>query len=125
MIFTRIVIDGRLCNEDLDNLRNWSPNTNMTVEMAKRVTPQGLTESRLLARQIRDAFPALFSANQGGMSAQDYVVIFLLIFSRNSLVRLVLRSDWGSRNGGRRRIRFSSSAHLFFYACAIAILMWS
>ncbi|XP_015111808.1 multiple inositol polyphosphate phosphatase 1 [Diachasma alloeum] len=64
--------DGRLCNEDLDNLRNWSPNANMTTQMAKELTPQGMTESKLLAGQIRVAFPQLFPRTQGDIS-QDYV----------------------------------------------------
>ncbi|XP_063995033.1 multiple inositol polyphosphate phosphatase 1-like [Diachasmimorpha longicaudata] len=64
--------DGRLCNDDLDNLRAWSPNANMTTQMAKELTPQGMTESKFLAAKIRTAFPTLFPWNQGDIS-QDYV----------------------------------------------------
>lgn len=68
------VKEGRLCNEDLQNLRRWSPNMNMTTE-AKRVTPEGLEESKLLARRMQSAFPELLQPPLSDINAQNYVVI--------------------------------------------------
>ena len=71
--------DGRLCNQDLQYLQEWVPNSNLNEIMSNYLTPQGNQDMRLLARRLQSQFPEVLRSNPGTVSYQTYKVFNLLL----------------------------------------------
>lgn len=69
-----------MCNEDLDNLRNWSPDPNMKEENAKKLSSQGTEDVKLFARRLRSDFHELLQATDADITSQNYLVSNIFIF---------------------------------------------
>lgn len=66
--------DGRLCPDDLENLRDWQVDPSLKVEMADILAPQGKDDLYLLAKSLRSAFPELLSTESKIVHPGDYIV---------------------------------------------------
>lgn len=51
------LVDGELCDKDLENLKRWS--LNITEAQGDNLSPQGYEDLYLLARRIKADFPDL------------------------------------------------------------------
>lgn len=67
-------IDGHLCNEDLDNLKLWNPNPNLTPDMALKLTPEGAEDSKLFGSRLQSNFPEILQPNVADITADNYKV---------------------------------------------------
>ncbi|XP_031777741.1 multiple inositol polyphosphate phosphatase 1 [Nasonia vitripennis] len=64
--------NGRLCNTDLENLRSWQLNPNLTDALANFLTAQGEQDMRLLARRLQSEFPEILRPDPQTISYQNY-----------------------------------------------------
>ena len=63
-----------MCNDDLDKLKLWNPDPNLTASMALRLTSSGAESARLLARRLQSNFPDLLRPNSVNITSQNYKV---------------------------------------------------
>lgn len=68
------IADGRLCNTDLENLRRWQLNPNLTDVLANYLTAQGEQDMRLLARRLQSEFPEILRPDPQTISFENYKV---------------------------------------------------
>ncbi|XP_057323298.1 multiple inositol polyphosphate phosphatase 1-like [Microplitis mediator] len=64
---------GRMCNQDLDNLKIWSPDPDMKEENAKKLTTQGIEDIKLFARRLQSDFPELLQPTFADITSKNYV----------------------------------------------------
>ncbi|XP_043280384.1 multiple inositol polyphosphate phosphatase 1 [Venturia canescens] len=64
--------NGHLCNQDLDNLKLWNPNPNLTPDMALKLTPEGAEDSMLFGRRLQSNFPEILQPNIADITADNY-----------------------------------------------------
>ncbi|XP_014471719.1 PREDICTED: multiple inositol polyphosphate phosphatase 1-like [Dinoponera quadriceps] len=64
--------EGRMCNQDLDNIKRWQTNEYLRPVRAKALTPQGVEDMRLLARRLQSNFPELLQPVFGNISSRNY-----------------------------------------------------
>ncbi|XP_016837275.1 multiple inositol polyphosphate phosphatase 1 [Nasonia vitripennis] len=65
--------DGRLCDEDLQKLKNWKPDRNINNAMADLLAPQGEDDLQFLAQRLQRAFPELLQVDARNVQPDDYV----------------------------------------------------
>ncbi|KAL7290244.1 hypothetical protein TKK_0015946 [Trichogramma kaykai] len=63
---------GRMCDQDLQRLRNWRPNPNMIEFNADLLTEQGNEDMRLFAKRLQSYFPELLRTNLYSVSYQSF-----------------------------------------------------
>lgn len=57
-------VGGHLCDKDLQNLKNWSPESDLMVQYSKYLTLQGEKDLSTLGERVRERFPELFDVNK-------------------------------------------------------------
>lgn len=62
---------GKLCYQDLENLKNWNWDPNITVEYESFLTSQGKDDIKYLAKRYQTRFPNLLGIPY---NEQDFVV---------------------------------------------------
>ncbi|CAB0036380.1 unnamed protein product [Trichogramma brassicae] len=67
---------GRMCDQDLQRLRNWRPNPNMIEFNADLLTEQGNEDMRLLAKRLQSYFPELLRTNSYSVSYQSFKLMY-------------------------------------------------
>lgn len=64
-------IGGHLCDKDVQNLKNWSPEPGLMAQFHKYLTSQGEKDMSGLGERVRTRFPELFDVNK----PENYKVI--------------------------------------------------
>ncbi|XP_063995673.1 uncharacterized protein LOC135173028 [Diachasmimorpha longicaudata] len=63
---------GRLCDEDVNNIREWRPHPHFTEQEASKITEEGWREGEELGRRLKDAYPELFSPSIQDINSDNY-----------------------------------------------------
>ncbi|XP_011308504.1 multiple inositol polyphosphate phosphatase 1-like [Fopius arisanus] len=63
---------GRLCNEDVENIRLWHPDKHLTEEHAAKIADEGLREGEQLGKRLKDAYPELFQLPVEYITSNNY-----------------------------------------------------
>lgn len=66
------VLEGRLCNADLELLKNWRLNPEMHEGYAEMLTRQGKEDMTLLARRLQNAYPHLLNADPQSFTFKNF-----------------------------------------------------
>lgn len=80
---------GRMCADDLDLLRSWRWDRNISVEYESFLTDQGWSDLKLLARREKDRFNEVFNwpyDKQRYLVSRAYVVLKKTRLELNDLV---------------------------------------
>lgn len=70
--FFFIIEEGKLCERDLKNLREWKMNPKPNKMPAKELTESGKKEMREFAKRLKDSYPELLRVRN--VSESDYKV---------------------------------------------------
>lgn len=69
-----LLIEGHMCNRDLENLRRWKPDA-YTPQRANVLTSQGIEDMKLLARRLQSNFLQLLLPNDSDVLSTNYKVL--------------------------------------------------
>ncbi|XP_015111828.1 multiple inositol polyphosphate phosphatase 1 [Diachasma alloeum] len=63
---------GRLCDEDVENIRRWHPHPHLTEQDASKITDEGWREGEELGKRLKDAYPELFQSSIKDINSHNY-----------------------------------------------------
>lgn len=116
-----------MCNQDLDNLKIWSPDPNMKEENAKKLTKQGIEDIKIFARRLQSDFPELLQPTFADLTSQNYVVLQLLNFFIHLKYLIITYFKFKFRNSGSQRTQSSLDAFVeeFFSKVGVSTALLS
>lgn len=69
-----LFLDVSLCEEDLELLKTWKVDPNLSVETNKYLARQGEKDLQSLGERIKDSFPQLLQNDSGDLPVDKFEV---------------------------------------------------
>ena len=98
MIPMSLLSDGKLCQQDLDFLKNWQLDQDVYGAVEEGLTVQGQEDMRLLARRLQTAFPELLTVDAQNANFRSYKFVATSTERTRSSLQSFVNGLLNSRN---------------------------